>query len=243
MENEIQFDQVERPAGASTCANCRGALFGSYFQANGQVLCERCAENIRRFLTSSEGAFGRVVKAVVLGIVGGLGGAAVYTGVLAFLHIDAAIVTILIGWMVGKMVRKGSGGRGGLGFQILAVLITYVMIGLSSGASGLVAGEAHIEGAFQIIVVLVLSALAGPVYNATHSLLGIVIIGAGLLYAWRLNAPIRLNITGPHTIAAAVPSRPVAPTADADFAPPTAPPTLPLPTTPPVTDPVPPPSA
>jgi hypothetical protein len=41
---------------------------------------------------------------------------------------ELGIVAILVGFMVGKAVRKGSGNRGGAGYQVLAVLITYCCI-------------------------------------------------------------------------------------------------------------------
>jgi len=37
-------------------------------------------------------------------------------------------VAVLVGVMVGKAVRKGSGGRGGRGYQVLAVVLTYCCI-------------------------------------------------------------------------------------------------------------------
>jgi hypothetical protein len=206
MENEIQFDQVERPAGASACASCRGALVGSYFQANGQILCANCAEKIRGYFQSNEGAPGRVLKATVFGIGGGLAGGVVYAGVLALAHINAALITILIGWLVGKAVRKGSGSRGGIGYQILAVAITYLSIGLSATAAAFFSGEVQDLSLFAAILVCIIGSFTAPIYNATHSLLGGIIVLFGLMQAWKLNTPAQVNITGPHALAPVVPT-------------------------------------
>ncbi|NPC69887.1 hypothetical protein HPP05_09010 [Corallococcus exiguus] len=39
------------------------------------------------------------------------------------------LLLILAGWMVGTAVFKGSEERGGLGYQVLAVLLTYLALG------------------------------------------------------------------------------------------------------------------
>ncbi|WP_131990122.1 hypothetical protein [Chthoniobacter flavus] len=207
MDTEIQFDRVERPISATACTSCRGALLGSYFQANGQILCERCAEGIRKFFHSGEGAFGRVIKAIAFGIGGGLAGGAIYTTVLALVHINAALITILIGFWVGKMVRKGSGNRGGIGYQLLAVIITYGMIGLSIILSEMLTSSAANGGLLNEIFLLLFGAIAGPVIAATHSPLGGLITFFGLMQAWKINKSVVVNITGPHALAPVTPSR------------------------------------
>jgi hypothetical protein len=205
MDTEIQFDQVQRPTGASVCSSCRSTLLHSYYQANGKVLCERCATGIRNFFQSSEGGFGRFLKATVFGLGGGLAGGAIYTAVLALLHINFALITILIGWFVGKTVRQGSGGRGGVGYQILAVVLTYLTIGLSLTLSEIFAGEGVHATGFGLVFICVFGTFAAPVIDATSSLLGGVITFFGLMQAWRLNTPVQVAITGPHTIGPVTP--------------------------------------
>jgi hypothetical protein len=41
---------------------------------------------------------------------------------------ELSLVAILIGWMVGKAVRWGSGHRGGWRYQVIAMLLTYLSI-------------------------------------------------------------------------------------------------------------------
>ncbi len=207
MDTEIQFDRVERPIGASACTSCRGALLGSYFQANGQVLCERCAEAIRKLFLSGEGGFVRFLKAAVFGIGGGLAGAAAYTAVLALTHINLALITILIGYLVGKMVRKGSGNRGGIGYQIMAVAITYLSIGLSIMADALITVSSQPHNPLAVAIACVIGSFSAPITSAIESPLGGLITFFGLMQAWKMNKGVVVNITGPHALASTTPSR------------------------------------
>ena len=231
MENEIQFDQVQRPAGASTCSSCRGALFDSYYQANGRVLCERCAANIRNYFQSKEGGVGRFAQAALFGIGAGLAGGAVYAVVQGFTGYTAALITILIGWLVGKGVRKGSGNRGGVEYQILAVVITYLMISLAIMASAVIMmmQEKH-EGAtldpMRIVIFCISNAFTAPIQSATSSLFGGLITIFGLMQAWRQTKAAQVSITGPHAIAPVsqvVPPEPTVPPALPATEPPPAP--------------------
>ena len=210
MDTELQFDQVPRPAGTS-CSACHGALLGSYWQANGHTLCAQCAENVRNTFAGKSGGFLRLMKATGLGIGGGVAGGAVYAAVLAIAHINAALVTILIGWLVGKGVSKGCGGRGGVGYQILAVVITYLSIGFFATLAEVVTGEearSFLANAF----ICVFGAFAGAVLMASNSILSGIITFFGLLQAWQSNKAVQVEVTGPHALAPVAPVAPVAPT-------------------------------
>lgn len=196
-DTELQFDQVERPA-TQACSACQSAFRGSYFQANGHLLCEACADKIRNSYQEKSGGFVRFLKASFLGIGGGLLGSAVYTAVLAITHINAALITILIGWLVGKGVRKGNGDRGGRGYQILAVLITYLAFGFSMSLSELLTTELAEGSIVQGIVICVIGTFIGGALMATSDLLGAIIAFFGLLQAWKSNAAATVEITGPH---------------------------------------------
>src|SRR4029077_2464037 len=58
----------------------------------------------------------------------GIVGAAIYYAVIAIAHLEIGIVAILIGYMVGYSVRKGTQGRGGRRFQVLAAVLTYLSV-------------------------------------------------------------------------------------------------------------------
>lgn len=180
-------------------------MLGSYFQANGHTLCERCAENLRNAFEGKTGGFARLMKATALGIGGGLAGGAVYTAVLAITGINAALVTILIGWLAGKGVSKGCGGRGGVGYQILAVVITYLAIGFSATLAEVLTSDVAQGSFFGAVFICIFGAFAGGVLMATTSILGGIITFFGLLQAWQSNKAVQVEVTGPHALAPVAP--------------------------------------
>jgi hypothetical protein len=127
MNDPLQFDHAEL-ASPSACGVCKSALGPSYFQAAGKMLCGNCAEGFRQALAGSGSRAGRVIKAILLGLLAGAVGAAIYFGVRALTGYEVGLVSILVGVIVGRAVRRGSGNRGGLGYQFLAAGITYFAI-------------------------------------------------------------------------------------------------------------------
>ncbi len=126
----LQFDKVvphTGAAGQTTCKSCNTLLSGSYFSVNAQVICPPCKKKIE-----SEMALGhplsRVMKALALGIPAGIVGAAIYYIIRLLTGYEFGLIAVLIGYMVGFSVRKGSNHRGGIPYQIIAVLITYMAI-------------------------------------------------------------------------------------------------------------------
>ncbi len=127
---ELQFDRVEgqskqTPGGA--CAQCGQPLRDAYYEVNGRVLCERC----RRVAEASWAAgtsTGRFGKAVVFGIAAAAAGSALYYGVLALTGYEFGLIAIVVGFLVGVAVKKGSNGRGGWQYQTLAMFLTYTSI-------------------------------------------------------------------------------------------------------------------
>jgi hypothetical protein len=132
----LQFDHVVDSASSSsggaaaTCVNCGAAIVTDYYEVNGSVVCETCRTKIEE-LTETPRGIGPLVRAAAYGLGAGIVGALIYYGVIAFLHLEIGIVAILIGYMVGFAVRKGTGGRGGRRFQLLAVVLTYMSIALA----------------------------------------------------------------------------------------------------------------
>lgn len=126
----LQFDkaEVEGP-GASTCAVCGKALVGSYFTINGQPTCGTCRDQLEAHFAGAGGSgVARFARAALFGLVGGLGGTVVWYIVEHAFSLQIGLVAILIGWLAGSGVSRGSGGVGGLPYQFLAVGLTYVCI-------------------------------------------------------------------------------------------------------------------
>lgn len=127
MSDDLQFDTVEG-AGPAACASCKTILSGEYFQANGSNVCATCASALRQALAGAGSAPGRFVRALLWGIGAALLGAGIYYGVLALTGYEVGLVSILVGFLVGAGVHRGSGGRGGLVYQCMAAIMTYLAI-------------------------------------------------------------------------------------------------------------------
>ena len=56
-------------------------------------------------------------------------GAFIYYVILRVTGYNIGLVAVLVGFMVGGAVRKGTGNRGGLFYQMLAVFLAYTAIG------------------------------------------------------------------------------------------------------------------
>lgn len=133
---QLQFDQAEftaPTAGEPTCAACRQTIPDHYFQVNGAVLCEPCSMAAKAALTGGSG-FRRFFKACCFGFVAAVAGFALYFGVLKLTGMEIGLISIVVGFMVGAAVRKGSEGRGGVLYQITAVFLTYLAIAVSYSA-------------------------------------------------------------------------------------------------------------
>src|SRR6266566_11816 len=74
---------------------------------------------------------------------GAVVGAAVYFGIAALTGYEFGLVAIVVGLLVGGAVRKGSNGRGGRRYQLLAVFLTYTAVVVTD--SSLIARELQKE--------------------------------------------------------------------------------------------------
>ncbi len=127
-------------------------------------------------------------------------------------------VAIGVGYLVGKAVRKGSGGLGGTRYQVLALGLTYAAIALSSlpdllhavgehshGSDSMASGPPSL-GAFLWACTLLLGiALASPFLQGTENIMGLFIIGIGLYEAWKFTRPVSVQVLGPFSAAAQPP--------------------------------------
>jgi hypothetical protein len=132
--DELQFDHAEFHAAAPTavtCGFCRRPIDDQYYQINTAVVCDGCRQAVETAFGRGPGLFG-FLKASVFGFLAAAAGAAIIYAVAAIAHISAGIISIFVGFLVGKAVRKGSGLRGGLPYQLLAVFLTYSAVAWSS---------------------------------------------------------------------------------------------------------------
>ncbi|HET9552593.1 MAG TPA: hypothetical protein VFP50_06450 [Anaeromyxobacteraceae bacterium] len=140
-ELELQFERAEldaSPAPATpeaaapvACAAC-GAQVRTYFSVNGLTACRRCHDAAVARHGGSH--LPTLVKALGLGFLAALIGAAIYFAVAKITGYEIGLVAIVVGLLVGKAVKLGAGGRGGWRYQALAVALCYLSIAMSYGA-------------------------------------------------------------------------------------------------------------
>ncbi len=125
----LQFDRADYAGNATalSCVLCKTPITGEYYQVNGQTVCPNCQPQVSATFTGGS-KIGRAFRAMAAGIGAGVLGFLIYWGIRAVTGYELALVAILVGWMVGKTVRWGSQGRGGLFYQFMAVALTYVSI-------------------------------------------------------------------------------------------------------------------
>ena len=202
--SSLQFDRAEftQPkSGAATCSICKQAVRDSYYHINSLVACATCKERIE---TSGAGrlsmkGFG---TSSLFGLGAAIGGAAIWYAVRELTHAEWGLIGIVVGYLVGVAVRKGSRGWGGWPYQTLAVALTYFAI---AGAYVPLLLEAiktqgH-EVSLRFVIYLFAFACAVPFLGGIGNFIGWIIIAIALYQAWKINRRVPLQITGPYKIA------------------------------------------
>jgi hypothetical protein len=171
-----------------------------FYGAGELVVCPACREQIIA-ATSGGSAVRRFFRAALFGIGAGLAGALLWYGVAKLFNMQLGLIAVVVGLAVGSAVRKGSDGRGGLAYQILAVVITYCCIVLTYVPElyTLSAKEHPGAPAVALTVLAVIVAFIAPILSG--NIIGILIIGFALWEAWKINKPRNIEFTGPFTVA------------------------------------------
>jgi hypothetical protein len=126
--DSIQFDRAEFNQGAAfPCAFCKTPIAGDYFQVNGQTSCPNCRDQLNSAMAGGSKSL-RALRALAAGTLAGIGGFFIYWGVRAMTGYEVGLISILVGFMVGGAVRWGAQIRGGLFYQLMAVVLTYLSI-------------------------------------------------------------------------------------------------------------------
>ena len=131
----LQFDRVE-PAGAATatatpqssatCFSCSRAI-DQYFELNGKVVCDNCRASLLHHFTGPIG-FRRFAGIALKGAGAAALGSVLYYAVRTITGYELGLIAIVVGYLVGTTVRKGSNSRGGWKMQALAMSLTYLAI-------------------------------------------------------------------------------------------------------------------
>jgi hypothetical protein len=180
------------------CAACADRIVAPYFAINGQVLCEHCRQSIERQLRGHLG-LASLGRATLFGLGGAIAGAVIFVGVLSSSRSDWSIVAVLVGYLVGTLVRKGAGGLGGKASQVIAVALTYGSLAITFFAITIQqAGQVARPPTAEVLLSMLADALEMPLIRMRSSPIQVVFVGFALWEAWRLNRPRRFVVTGPH---------------------------------------------
>lgn len=203
--DDLQFERADFGSAASavTCTGCHQPITGDYYDVNGKPFCAACTATIRQAHGASAGA-GAFPRALGAGIGAGVAGSALYYIVEKISGYQLAIIAIAVGFLVGRAVRWGTGGRGGLVYQILAVVLTYTAIAFSWLPFVIESNE----GTFGLgdAIPLAIFMIGLPIRIGLESPFSLVVIGIGLWEAWKFTAPVPLTIGGPFTAAPTAPT-------------------------------------
>jgi hypothetical protein len=202
-------------AGDTACKACGKGIGDPYYQVNGAKVCSSCAQRIKdQIPQDSHTAFGR---GILFGVGGAILGLGLYVGFALATGLIAGLVSLAVGFLVGKAIVMGSGGVGGRRYQLVAVLLTYMAVSLAavpiavsqhmkqrnaqehSQAGGSTTQAPKMSGA-KAVGMLTLIGLASPFLELSdpmQGLIGLIILFVGIRIAWRITAGTNLSIVGP----------------------------------------------
>jgi hypothetical protein len=211
-----QFKTAEysgNPGG--TCKACGQAISGAYYQVNGAKTCSKCAQRIKEQLPNdSHTAFAR---GVLFGVGGAILGLGIYVGFALATGLIAGLISLAVGFIVGKAILLGSGGIGGRRYQLAAVLLTYAAVSLAAVPIALSQHMKHRTAQAQSLAsespsdspkpsvakavgTLALIGLVSPflgLSNPMQGVIGLIILFVGIRIAWRMTAARQVSILGP----------------------------------------------
>ena len=194
---------------------CQGDIESAYYQFSGYNICASCAARVQAGRQRPPPAW--VARGMLFGAGAAVACAIGYAIITAVFNAELALVAIGVGWVIGRAVRIGSHGLGGLRCQVLAVVLTYVAITASYiplVARAIRQGpQTAQQGPYDPaplparmdtlpwLAVITGIALVSPFLELSQGvsgILGVIIIFVGLAQAWRLTARDARILTGPY---------------------------------------------
>lgn len=136
----LQFDKAESADAVPriACGGCQAPLEDQYYTAGLAKFCPACRQAIVKHLDEGSKA-GRVLKAALLGALAALIGGGLWALFIVTTNWMIGLVAIGLGYLVGIAVRKGSDGRGGRAYQVIALVLCYMAV--ATGYMGVVVAE------------------------------------------------------------------------------------------------------
>lgn len=126
--DSLDLDRAEFGSGdAPICAACSSVLSGQYYTLADRMLCESCHFAVGQAASPGSVAT-RALGALGLGIIAAAVAGALWMLVTEVTGYEIGLIAIVVGFLVGAAVRLGARQVGGVGYQLLAVLLTYLAI-------------------------------------------------------------------------------------------------------------------
>ena len=224
---DLQFERAEYAGGHAgpACSTCKRPAQNEYHQLNGRVFCTSCRAKVEHAIEKLRHS-GSLARAALFGLGAAILGALMYYGVAAATGYEFGLIAVVVGLLVGKAVRKGSGSMGGRRYQALAILLTYFSIAstyvppLTKAFYAEAAKHQKMEaeaqappgtpapppkvhlGVVPFYGFMFVLALAAPILGGFRNILGTIIMGIGLWEAWKFNRRVDIKFTGPFAVAA-----------------------------------------
>lgn len=203
---DLQFERAEftSPAAGLACSQCGGPATPEYYEFRSKIFCGICRQRIEQSLGQLR-ASGSMPLAFGYGLGAAVAGFLIFWGVAEVTGAQIGLIALVVGWLVGKAIRKGSGGLGGRRYQIMAVLLTYASIASSHLPAILTIFNEHATklghalGSVQYAYAFGL-ALALPFLALPRGILGLLIIGIGLFEAWKFTRGVKVEFSGPFNV-------------------------------------------
>jgi len=215
----IQFEKAEFADQRPKCTACQTVLEQTYYHLAGHRICGGCAEIARAKLRKPTGS--QVMKGLLYGA-GMAAACSIGYAILTYVTgMEIALISILVGYLIARAIRKGTGGLGARKLQVAAVALIYFAITFSY-APLIVKGMAQAREKHKVRVsdprlpalpgpakaavagvVLALLALVTPLLmlkTGISGVLGLVIIFFGISRAWREMAPDSRLLIGPYNL-------------------------------------------
>lgn len=226
---DLNFEEAELIHSSNeqkSCRNCSKSDLDTYYVAASEVVCSDCADVIGKQKPPEPGVSG-LLRALLYGAGAAVLGTVIYYAVLALTGYEIGFLAVIVGWLVGRAVRKGGKECGGWKLQTMAVALTYCSIigsyvplviksaseqmekaGAAKKKDSPAAavqpetkqdvGPAMTGGEVALAVSgFAILMLAMPFLAGSQNILGIFIIGLGLFEAWRINRRPRFEPAGP----------------------------------------------
>ena len=125
-----QFATADYSGSGDICKSCHQAISGAYYRINGSLACERCTTQLQTQLPKDNHA--SFVRALMFGIGAAILGLIGYAAFSIITGIQIGYISLAVGWLIGKAMRTGSRGIGGLRYHIAAALFTYAAVSMAA---------------------------------------------------------------------------------------------------------------